>query len=337
MPHLKISWRQSGDNRITKKKVTQMESVKMEPATTHIESVQMEPDATEMESEKMELDHAKMENIEIEPDDRLKSHTVKRSKQEENYLKRIVDAMSETIDSPLVSTQISSKSAKQCRVRWKKGNWTKEEDKQIVELQSVHGNKWRVIASHLPGRTHIDINNRWHSSVKKSKPRIDASDNTCTPVSITANDLNLALNRGNWTKEEDKQIVELQSVHGNKWRVIVSHLPGRTHNDIRNRWHNAVRSKARFNSSNNTCAPVSNTAGYFIHNFKKRKWTKEEDKQIVELQSVNGNKWRVIASHLPGRTDNDIRNRWHSSVKKSKARIDASDNTCTPVSITAHD
>jgi len=40
--------------------------------------------------------------------------------------------------------------------------------------------------------------------------------------------------------------------------------------------------------------------------------------------------------HLPGRTDKDISYRWHVAMKKSKARIDAIDNTCAPVSITTH-
>jgi len=40
-------------------------------------------------------------------------------------------------------------------------------------------------------------------------------------------------------------------------------------------------------------------------------WTVEEDLLILQLVEQHGKKWSKIAAHLPGRTDNGVRNRWN--------------------------
>lgn len=49
---------------------------------------------------------------------------------------------------------------------------------------------------------------------------------------------------------------------------------------------------------------------------KKDSWTPEEDQLIIELQVKHGNAWAKIADQLDGRTDNAVKNRWHSSLLK---------------------
>lgn len=41
---------------------------------------------------------------------------------------------------------------------------------------------------------------------------------------------------------------------------------------------------------------------------------------MLELQATVGNKWAAIATYLPGRTDNDVKNFW-STRQKRLARI----------------
>jgi myb proto-oncogene protein len=46
--------------------------------------------------------------------------------------------------------------------------------------------------------------------------------------------------------------------------------------------------------------------------------TPEEHELIVELQGRWGNRWSKIARHLPGRTDNEIKNFWRTKVQKKR-------------------
>ncbi|CAA6669178.1 unnamed protein product [Spirodela intermedia] len=51
-------------------------------------------------------------------------------------------------------------------------------------------------------------------------------------------------------------------------------------------------------------------------NLKKGPFSEEEEQLIVELHFKMGNKWARIATHLPGRTDNEIKNFWNTRLKR---------------------
>lgn len=54
---------------------------------------------------------------------------------------------------------------------------------------------------------------------------------------------------------------------------------------------------------------------------EKKGWTAQEEERLFELHKQHGNKWTVIAEHLPGRTDNAIKNYFYSTIRRSLRRM----------------
>ena len=65
--------------------------------------------------------------------------------------------------------QCTQRNGKQCRERWltaldpsiNKQQWTLKDDLEFLEKWMEFGNKWRVIASNIPGRTESQVKNRF--------------------------------------------------------------------------------------------------------------------------------------------------------------------------------
>jgi len=53
---------------------------------------------------------------------------------------------------------------------------------------------------------------------------------------------------------------------------------------------------------------------------KRGPFTPEEDAQILAAHAVHGNKWAVISRSMPGRTDNQVKNRFNSTLRRTLAQ-----------------
>ncbi|KAK8871737.1 hypothetical protein M9Y10_007477 [Tritrichomonas musculus] len=74
-----------------------------------------------------------------------------------------------------ISKLMPGRTAKQCRDRYcnylsephKEGPWTSEEDKILLSLLSVFGQKWVEISKYIPGRSGSNVKNRWYKHLNK--------------------------------------------------------------------------------------------------------------------------------------------------------------------------
>ncbi|KAG6749301.1 hypothetical protein NC652_032575 [Populus alba x Populus x berolinensis] len=108
------------------------------------------------------------------------------------------------------------------------------------------------------------------------------------------------IRKGPWKEEEDEVLINHVKKYGPRdWSSIRSKgLLHRTGKSCRLRWVNKLRPNLK-----NGC-----------------KFSAEEERVVIDLQAEIGNRWARIATYLPGRTDNDVKNFW-SSRQKRLARI----------------
>ncbi|XP_016506175.1 transcription factor MYB63-like [Nicotiana tabacum] len=119
--------------------------------------------------------------------------------------------------------------------------------------------------------------------------------------------------KGPWSCEEDLRLISFIQKHGHpNWRSLPKQAGLlRCGKSCRLRWINYLRPDV-----------------------KRGNFTPEEEYTIVKLHHSLGNKWSKIASHLPGRTDNEIKNIWNTRLKKrfKNAELDGCANSFSPPS-----
>jgi hypothetical protein len=134
---------------------------------------------------------------------------------------------------------------------------------------------WMSIAENFPGKGPTQIAGRWEKV------------------------LNPDLVKGSWTREEDQVILDFVAANGPRhWVRLATSLPGRIGKQCRERWTN-----------------------HLSPDVAREQWTDEEDQKLIQLHGQFGNRWTAIARLMPGRTDNNVKNRWNSSLRRRIERI----------------
>ncbi|KAF8038600.1 hypothetical protein BT93_B1203 [Corymbia citriodora subsp. variegata] len=119
------------------------------------------------------------------------------------------------------------------------------------------------------------------------------------------------LRKGLWSPEEDEKLLNHITKFGHGCWSSVPKLAGlqRCGKSCRLRWINYLRP-----------------------DLKRGAFSPQEESLIIELHAVLGNRWSQIAAHLPGRTDNEIKNLWNSGIKKKLKKNGIDPNTHKPLS-----
>ncbi|XP_018471017.1 transcription factor MYB16 isoform X2 [Raphanus sativus] len=110
----------------------------------------------------------------------------------------------------------------------------------------------------------------------------------------------MGLKKGPWTSEEDQKLLAYIEEHGHgSWRSLPEkaglHRCGKS---CRLRWTNYLRP-----------------------DIKRGKFNLQEEQTIIQLHALLGNRWSAIATHLPKRTDNEIKNYWNTHLKKRLVKM----------------
>ena len=107
--------------------------------------------------------------------------------------------------------------------------------------------------------------------------------------------LQLEATKGHWSPQEDNLLIDWVKKNGpKKWTLCSRIIPGRNGKQCREHWNNSLDP-----------------------NLKKGKWSIEEDYLIYYFYSKYDGSWKKIAPLFEGRTENAIKNRFFSQLRKT--------------------
>lgn len=107
-----------------------------------------------------------------------------------------------------------------------------------------------------------------------------------------------------FTEMENCLIRQFADLYGKNWEAIAKRLPGRTPKQIHDRYIN-----------------------YLQDGLKKEPWTPKEDEILIQEFNKIGPKWSKMVDKLPGRSGNDIKNRWHKHLYKKTFDLTGNEKT----------
>jgi hypothetical protein len=95
-----------------------------------------------------------------------------------------------------------------------------------------------------------------------------------------------------FTRDQDERIRDLFEEQHFGWKEVANEIPGKTAKQCRERYQNFL-------------APT----------LDRRPWTPLEDAQLIQWHHFYGSNWNSIATYFPGRTNNDVKNRYNGHLR----------------------
>ncbi|KAF2315151.1 hypothetical protein GH714_038271 [Hevea brasiliensis] len=184
--------------------------------------------------------------------------------------------------------------SKSCRLRWtnylrpgiKRGNFTDHEEKMIIHLQALLGNRWAAIASYLPQRTDNDIKNYWNTHLKKKLKKLQTTGHEGhSKDDLLSSTISQPISRGQWERKLQTDI------HTAKQALYEALFPEKQSN---------LLTELKHSGGDHSCAKPSSTYASSTENIAKllKGWLRNAPKQAQTNSSsaTNQNSFNNIAA-----------------------------------------
>jgi hypothetical protein len=146
--------------------------------------------------------------------------------------------------------------------------WTQEEDMKLLQLaRESNAKNWKKIAIILGNKTGPQCSYRFNKLITE-------------------------MNKAKWGRNDDIMLLGLVETYGENWQIIVEKMPGKTVEDIRQRFTMKLDPK-----------------------LKRSRFDKDEDDLILKLHEKYANNWNEIARYFPNRNAAMVKNRYYSHLK----------------------
>ncbi|KAJ6234465.1 myb protein [Anaeramoeba flamelloides] len=100
--------------------------------------------------------------------------------------------------------------------------------------------------------------------------------------------------KGAWCEIEDEYLLNaIKNLGLDDWNYVGLLVPGRTSKQCRERWKNQLNPS-----------------------ISQKKFSKKERELLIEKQLEFGNRWTFLSQFFEGRTGNQLKNYWHSNIKR---------------------
>ncbi|KAF6144411.1 hypothetical protein GIB67_024638 [Kingdonia uniflora] len=198
---------------------------------------------------------------------------------------------------------------------WRKGPWTTEEDKFLIEYVGLHGERRWSSVSRFSGKNQVNSrslnvglsytgDNLLTYHVNSG---LNRNGKSCRLRWV--NYLRPDLKKGKITPQEENVILEQHSKFGNRWSTIARSLPGRTDNEIKNYW--------RTHFKDNGKASLAQSEKSAIRLLKRQQFRWQQQQQQQQQNQVDAEKFMSLSDETAKRVAPPVREEISFSSPKS--------------------